>query len=316
LVEISAQPAASFASVGLRHRIGALQLDVTFTLTQPWTILFGPSGSGKTTVLRAMAGLIRPNHARIVFGPPGRQTIAVDTHPPVFEDAEKPVAADTQAPVFDDAAGSVALKGRGFSRAVTASSSGPALAAEGIVTRRTIPSAAIFVPAHLRCTRVAAQQTALFPHMTVRENIAFGARPANDGPAPNTLVDQAIEQFHLGSLAAMLPAKLSGGERQRVAIARAAASAISLRSGAILLLDEPFAGMDAKLRDELIADLQRSLAALRIPVLSVTHDVAEAFQLDAEVIKLAEGRVVEQGPVASVLADERARLLAQLSPSE
>jgi molybdate transport system ATP-binding protein len=248
--------APSFASVELRHRIGALQLDVTFTLTQPWTILFGPSGSGKTTVLRAIAGLIRPNRARIVFGPPGRQTIAVDTQN------------------------------------------------------------ASFIPAHLRCTRVAAQQTALFPHMTVRENIAFGALSANHASPPAPLVDQAIQQFRLGSLAPMLPAKLSGGERQRVAIARAAASAISLADRAILLLDEPFTGMDAKLRDQLIADLQQSLAPLRIPVLSVTHDVAEAFQLDAEVVKLAEGRVVAQGPVASVLAAERARLLEQLSPAE
>lgn len=248
--------APSFASVKLRHRIGALQLDVTFTLTQPWTILFGPSGSGKTTVLRAMAGLIRSNDARIVFGPSGRQTLAVDT------------------------------------------------------------GAAVFLPAHLRCTRVAAQQTALFPHMTVRENIAFGVLSANQASAPAALVDQAIAQFRLGSLAPMLPAKLSGGERQRVAIARAAASAISLADGAILLLDEPFTGMDAKLRDQLIDDLRQSLAVFRIPVLSVTHDVAEAFQLDAEVIKLAEGRVVEQGPVASVLAAERARLLRQLSPSE
>ena len=70
------------------------------------------------------------------------------------------------------------------------------------------------------------------------------------------------------------------------------------------------------MRDALLDRLREWLDRWKIPVLSVTHDVAEAFQLDGEVIKLAEGRVVAQGPVATVLAEERARLLAQLSPAE
>jgi molybdate transport system ATP-binding protein len=70
------------------------------------------------------------------------------------------------------------------------------------------------------------------------------------------------------------------------------------------------------LRDELIAELRGGLALRERPVLSVTHDVGETFQLGTEVIKIAEGRVVQQGPVAEVLAEERERLLEQLNPSK
>lgn len=247
---------APFATVQVRHRLGPLDIDVDFKLTQAWTILFGASGSGKTTILRAMAGLIRPNHASITMSAFRRQVVAVDT--------------------------------------ITGT----------------------FVPAHQRRTRLAAQHTALFPHMTVRDNIAFGARMTSDGKPAKEFVDAAIDQFHLGDLVQMMPGKLSGGERQRVAIARAVTSAVSLMGGAVLLLDEPFTGMDLPLRDSLIADLRRSLAVDRIPVLSVTHDVAEAFQLGAEVIKIADGRVVAQGPVEVVLAEERTRLLGQLGAGD
>jgi molybdate transport system ATP-binding protein len=98
-----------------------------------------------------------------------------------------------------------------------------------------------------------------------------------------------------------------------VAVARAAASAITVTSGGLLLLDEPFAGLHLPLRDELLEDLRGWLAANKTPVLSVTHDVGEAFQLGAEVIKFSDGRVVEQGPVEAVLAEERMRLMEQLS---
>jgi molybdate transport system ATP-binding protein len=239
--------------VAVRHRIGPLDVDIDFKLTQPWTILFGASGSGKTTILRAMAGLLRPNDAAISLSAFGQPVVVVDT------------------------------------------------------------TAGTFVPADRRQTRLVAQQATLFPHMTVRENIAFGARPANDGSGSKEFVDAAIDQFHLGKLIAKVPTELSGGERHRVAIARTVTSAVSLVGGAVLLLDEPFTGLDVPLRDSLIDDLKRMLAMYRIPVLSVTHDVAEAFQLGAEVIKIADGKVVEQGPVEVVLAEERKRLLVQLN---
>jgi molybdate transport system ATP-binding protein len=82
---------------------------------------------------------------------------------------------------------------------------------------------------------------------------------------------------------------------------------------ALLLLDEPFSGLDNAMRDDLLTELRECLWRWQMPVLSVTHDVGEAFQLGAEVVKIADGRVMEQGPVARVLAEERARLLDQLN---
>ena len=246
---------APHLSVQLRHRVGALAIDVDFKLTQPWTILFGPSGSGKSTILRAVCGLIRPDEAKIV----------------VTRYREPRTVTDT--------------------------------------------AAHLQVPPHRRPTRLVAQGSTLFPHMTAKENIAFGARMTSDGTMPAEFVAMTLEQFHLTHLAEKMPLTLSGGERQRVAIARAAVAAYSLMEGGILVLDEPFTGLDVPLRDELIVDLHSMFEIVKVPVLSVTHDIAEAFQLNAEVIKLSNGRIIHQGPAAVVLAEERTRLLAQLNPT-
>jgi molybdate transport system ATP-binding protein len=243
-------------TVRIQHRLGALELNVAFTLTQSWTVLFGPSGSGKTTVLRAIAGFVRPDAGRIVSCFYGREFVMTDT-------AKK-----------------------------------------------------VFVKPHSRSVRVAGQGAALFPHLTVRENIAFGARSHTDKTAAAEVVEEATTRFQLRELVEKFPTMLSGGERQRVAIARAATAAVSLSEGSILLLDEPFTGQDVRLRDELIEELRDWLALMERPVLSVTHDVGEAFQLGTEFIKIAEGRVVQQGPVAEVLAGERERLLEQLNASK
>jgi molybdate transport system ATP-binding protein len=250
---VSLSETSPHLNVRIQHRLGALQLDVAFTLTQPWTVLFGPSGSGKTTVLRAIAGFVRPDAGSIVSCFYGREFVMTDT-------ARK-----------------------------------------------------IFVKPHERNVRVAGQGAALFPHLTVRENIAFGARSPTKGTTAASIVQEAITRFQLHALAAKFPSMLSGGERQRVAIARAATAAVSLGQGSILLLDEPFTGQDVRLRDELIEELRGWLAFMERPVLSVTHDVGETFQLGTEVIKIADGRVVQQGPVAEVLAEDRDRLLDQLN---
>jgi molybdate transport system ATP-binding protein len=116
-------------------------------------------------------------------------------------------------------------------------------------------------------------------------------------------MDRAIHHFEIDEINYKRPNELSGGQRQRVAVIRAAVGA----RGKHLLLDEPFNGLDAEVRDELIAQLRSWLG--ETPILSVTHDIGEVFHLGAEVVKIAEGRVVAQGPAAEVLAQDRDRLL-------
>lgn len=171
----------------------------------------------------------------------------------------------------------------------------------------------LFVPAYLRPVRSTAQTAWLFPYMTVRENLLYGL-PLGAKSAAQNLMDEVTSLFRLSDLTDRKPTDLSGGERQRVSVGRAALSAVTFVGPMrpLLLLDEPFNGLDATLRDELLTGLREWLSRWQIPVLSVTHDVGEAFQLDAEVIKIADGRIVEQGPVTTVLAKERQRLLEQL----
>jgi molybdate transport system ATP-binding protein len=164
----------------------------------------------------------------------------------------------------------------------------------------------IFMPAHRRPVRCAGQAARLFAGMTVRENILYGA-----GPGGGWTMDEVLELFRIEARAGERPGRLSGGERQRVSVARAVVAAASV-PGALLLLDEPFGGLDFALRDALAVELREWLRRRGTPVLSVTHDVGEAFLLGAEVLRLEGGRIVDQGPVERVLAMERERLLGQL----
>ena len=132
--------------------------------------------------------------------------------------------------------------------------------------------------------------------------------------AASKVVEEAMRLFRLQDLFDRKPQELSGGEKQRVSVARAVISAVTYDEpgAALLLLDEPFSGLDYEMRDELVGGLREYLVQWNIPVLSVTHDIGEAFQLDAEVIRIAEGKVVQQGPVSDTLKDERRRLMNQL----
>lgn len=174
----------------------------------------------------------------------------------------------------------------------------------------------VFVPPHQRPIRSSAQGSRLFPHMTLRENIVFGSGRRPGSVSTNGIVEDVLLLFDLKEMRDRMPRDLSGGEAQKAVVARAVASAVTSPDHPILLLDEPFSGLDVRVRDDLLVRLRNRLAEWKIPVLSVTHDIAEAFQLQAEVIKIADGRVVMQGPVEIALAEERARLLAQLTKSE
>ena len=171
------------------------------------------------------------------------------------------------------------------------------------------------LPTHHRDLAYAPQHTALFPHLCVLDNIRFPNQVCGDPiltAAESSLVDHALTLFHLHAHAARFPLELSGGERRRVALARA----FAVPQAKLMMLDEPFTGLDRALRDKLLPAMQQHLAARNIPVLSVTHDVDEALLLNAEVIRLEEGHITAQGSAAEVLSAERARLLAALTPRE
>lgn len=148
------------------------------------------------------------------------------------------------------------------------------------------------------------QDYALFPHLTVRQNIAFARRagwlnPARDAADP--VVERWIAAFHLERVAGLHPHQVSGGQRQRTALARALASGPTA-----LLLDEPFAALDRGLRERLRGELRELQAQLGLPLMLITHDDEDVRALDAEVVRLRRGRVVDgdEGAVAPASPDD------------
>jgi molybdate transport system ATP-binding protein len=161
-------------------------------------------------------------------------------------------------------------------------------------------------PRNRRCGYVF-QNYALFPHMTLRGNLEFAVerRPRLDR---HRRVNEMLEQFHLAEVSGRRPHELSGGQKQRCSVARAL-----IASPRLLLLDEPARGLDAPLRAELYAILREVRADYNIPILLVTHDLEEAFQLGDQMLVLREGRLVQSGPPREVIEQpgnvEVARLL-------
>ncbi|HTW49608.1 MAG TPA: ATP-binding cassette domain-containing protein [Acidobacteriaceae bacterium] len=160
----------------------------------------------------------------------------------------------------------------------------------------------IVLPPGRRSIGFVTQQAALFPHLTVEENVAFGIRPL-DRHARAARVAEMLSSFGARALAQRMPAQLSGGERQRVALARALAPRPRL-----LLLDEPLAALD----DASAQDILARLLSLDLRVVYVSHDLAEIWRLPANVILLEAGRIVATGPLREVLAAHRDRLLQLL----
>jgi molybdate transport system ATP-binding protein len=165
---------------------------------------------------------------------------------------------------------------------------------------------------HRRALSYAPQNPTLFPHLTVFNNAAFPSKSSTNRRNHQLLVEQSLELFEVKNYASRLPRELSGGERQRVNLARA----FAVPEAKLMLLDEPFSGVDRAMRDALLPRMQEWLLQREIPVISVSHDVDEALLLGAEVVMLASGSVVNQGPAAGVLSEERARMLKILGPPE
>ena len=211
-------------TVGIWKRYGDHQAleDVSIAVPEgSLTALLGPSGGGKSTLLRAIAGLERPDAGRVtIYG----------------ED------------VTD-------------------------------------------VPAQRRGIGFVFQHYAAFKHMTVRDNVAFGLqvrrRPRDE---VSRRVDELLELVQLQGLARRYPSQLSGGQRQRMALARALA--IEPR---VLLLDEPFGALDARVRAELRAWLLRLQSEVGVTTLFVTHDQEEAMELASQIVLVHDGRVEQAG---------------------
>ena len=210
--------------VDLDHALRSFRLSLALDVATETVALVGPSGAGKTSVLRAIAGLLRPERGRIALGD------------------------DT----WLDTASRVDL------------------------------------PPERRRVGLVFQEYALFPHLTVRGNVAFGGRDR---------VDELLERFGISGLAEARPGAISGGERQRVALARALA-----RDPGVLLLDEPLSALDAHTRRRVRTELREVLGDLGLPALIVTHDFEDATSLADRVGVLVEGRLLQVGSPSELVA--------------
>ncbi len=218
--------------VDIRHRLGGFALDARFTTQGRLTALFGHSGAGKTSLVNIIAGLLRPDHGRVVID--GR--VLVDT------------------------------------------------------------AAGVFVPRHRRRIGYVFQEPRLFPHLSVRQNLRYGDW-FTPGRERRESFAHVVELLGIGGLLGRRPGLLSGGEKQRVAIGRAL-----LASPRLLLMDEPLAALDDPRKAEILPYVERLRDDSRVPIVYVSHSVAEVSRLASTVVLLADGRVVASGPVPQVMA--------------
>lgn len=216
-------------------RLRTFVLELALEVGAETVALVGPSGAGKTTVLRAVAGLTRPDAGRITLG---------------------------ERVWFDSA--------RRLDR-----------------------------PPEQRSVGYVFQDYALFPHLSVERNVAFGGKAR---------ARELLERLGIEHLARARPAELSGGERQRVGLARALA-----RGPAVLLLDEPLAALDAHTRAAVRLELSAVLREVRLPTLLVTHDFEDAAVLADRVGVVLDGRVLQLGTAAELVAAPASAFVASLT---
>ncbi len=150
------------------------------------------------------------------------------------------------------------------------------------------------------------QSYALFPHMTVAENIVFGLKMHGVAPAERAVVlDAALTMLELSALRDAYPARLSGGQQQRVAIARSIATQPS-----VLLLDEPLSALDKKLKDDMRSELRTLLKKVGMTAIIVTHDQEEALAIADRVAVMNEGRIVQIGTGGDLYHNPNCRFVA------
>ena len=162
------------------------------------------------------------------------------------------------------------------------------------------------LPAHRRNIGITFQNYALFPHMTVEENIAFGLRMRRIGrDETRARVANALAMVRLDGLEARYPSQLSGGQQQRVALARAI-----VIEPVMLLLDEPLSNLDAKLREEMRVEIKEIQSRLRITTVFVTHDQEEALTISDRIAVMHAGRVIQEGSPVDIFERPRHSFVA------
>jgi molybdate transport system ATP-binding protein len=240
-------------SVRVQKRLGgtakgeaSTQLDVRFSISAGFTILFGASGAGKTTVLDCIAGLQEPDAGSVTVG---------------------------NITLFDSEKG-------------------------------------IDQPARNRHIGYLFQTLALFPHMTVRQNIAYGLS-ALEHTDRDDRISEIAESFGISGLYGRRPSEISGGERQRVALARALVT-----QPRALLLDEPLTALDAVTKTRILDDLRGWNDDHAVPILYVTHQREEVHALGDRVLVLEAGKLVADGTPQAVLSRPQLESVAQLAGFE
>jgi molybdate transport system ATP-binding protein len=171
-------------------------------------------------------------------------------------------------------------------------------------------SSRIHVPPQERCIAYVFQTLALFPHLTVEENVQYGLNHLPE-PQRRERTAEILEGFRVEKLKHERPGQISGGEKQRTALARSLVT-----NPRVLLLDEPLTGLDVELKAAIVEDLRAWNAAKRIPILYVTHSRDEVDALGERVIAIENGRVVSHGLPMDVLGAPRRKRLAQTAGFE
>jgi len=162
------------------------------------------------------------------------------------------------------------------------------------------------VPPYRRNLGMVFQHYALFPHMSVFDNVAFGLRMrGTPGAEVRRLVDEAMELVRLAGLGARFPSELSGGQQQRVALARAIVT-----KPAVLLLDEPLGALDKKLREQMQVELRALQRAVSITTVFVTHDQEEALTLADRIAVMEHGVIVQSGTPTEIYERPRSRFIS------
>jgi iron(III) transport system ATP-binding protein len=175
------------------------------------------------------------------------------------------------------------------------------------VNDQVISSAAILIPPERRNMSMIFQSYAIWPHMTVFQNVAYGLKFKKlAGREVEEKTERLLRVVHLEALKARYPAELSGGQQQRVALARAL-----VVEPQILLLDEPLSNLDANLREEMRFEIRRLHEEFGITTIYVTHDQAEAMVTSDRIVVLNKGRMVQVGTPSEIFDQPRTRFVAE-----